>query len=216
MENKKIIFIHINKCGGTSMKHIARGYGHIKIPNNDDIISLKNKNSWNESIKITFVRNPYTRLLSLYHMLKRDGYQSTLDEIINIITNKNIKYLVSDGGLKPGGTININGFTSGGGTYTYITRSKEYIRRHGLPMTHKHYGVVNDDLSLDIDYVYKLEELQDKWGEIKQITQINKDLVKLNVSKNKNEITVFTKEQLSKINEYYHNDFICFNYEKIE
>lgn len=178
------------------MKHIAGGYGHIKIPSNDDIISLKNKKSWNESIKITFVRNPYTRLLSLYHMLKRDGYQSTLDEVINIITNKNIKYLVSDGGLKP--------------------RSNEYIRRHGLPMTHKHYGVVNDDLSLDIDYVYKLEELQDKWGEIKQITQINKDLVKLNVSKNKNEITVFTKEQLSKINEYYHNDFICFNYEKIE
>jgi len=196
MKNNKIIFIHINKCGGTSMKHIVEEYSHIKIPSNDNIISLKNKKSWNESIKITFVRNPYTRLLSLFHMLKRDGYQSTLDEVIDIITNKNIKYLVSDGGLKP--------------------RSKEYIRRHGLPMTHKHYGVMNDDLSLDIDYVYKLEELQDKWDEIKQITQINKDLVKLNVSKNKNKIDVFTKKQLSKINEYYNNDFICFNYEKIE
>jgi len=196
MKNNKIIFIHINKCGGTSMKHIVEEYSHIKIPSNDNIISLKNKKSWNESIKITFVRNPYTRLLSLFHMLKRDGYQSTLDEVIDIITNKNIKYLVSDGGLKP--------------------RSKEYIRRHGLPMTHKHYGVINDDLSLDIDYVYKLEELQDKWDEIKQITQINKDLVKLNVSKNKNKIDVFTKKQLSKINEYYNNDFICFNYEKIE
>lgn len=196
MKNNKIIFIHINKCGGTSMKHIVEEYNHIKIPSNDNIISLKNKKSWNESIKITFVRNPYTRLLSLFHMLKRDGYQSTLDEVIDIITNKNIKYLVSDGGLKP--------------------RSKEYIRRHGLPMTHKHYGVMNDDLSLDIDYVYKLEELQDKWDEIKQITQINKDLVKLNVSKNKNKIDVFTKKQLSKINEYYNNDFICFNYEKIE
>ena len=196
MKNNKVIFIHINKCGGTSMKHIVEEYNHIKIPSNDNIISLKNKKSWNESIKITFVRNPYTRLLSLFHMLKRDGYQSTLDEVIDIITNKNIKYLVSDGGLKP--------------------RSKEYIRRHGLPMTHKHYGVINDDLSLDIDYVYKLEELQDKWDEIKQITQINKDLVKLNVSKNKNKIDVFTKKQLSKINEYYNNDFICFNYEKIE
>jgi len=196
MKNNKIIFIHINKCGGTSMKHIVEEYNHIKIPSNDNIISLKNKKSWNESIKITFVRNPYTRLLSLFHMLKRDGYQSTLDEVIDIITNKNIKYLVSDGGLKP--------------------RSEEYIRRHGLPMTHKHYGVMNDDLSLDIDYVYKLEELQDKWDEIKQITQINKDLVKLNVSKNKNKIDVFTKKQLSKINEYYNNDFICFNYEKIE
>jgi len=196
MKNNKIIFIRINKCGGTSMKHIVEEYNHIKIPSNDNIISLKNKKSWNESIKITFVRNPYTRLLSLFHMLKRDGYQSTLDEVIDIITNKNIKYLVSDGGLKP--------------------RSKEYIRRHGLPMTHKHYGVMNDDLSLDIDYVYKLEELQDKWDEIKQITQINKDLVKLNVSKNKNKIDVFTKKQLSKINEYYNNDFICFNYEKIE
>jgi len=196
MKNNKVIFIHINKCGGTSMKHIVEEYNHIKIPSNDNIISLKNKKSWNESIKITFVRNPYTRLLSLFHMLKRDGYQSTLDEVIDIITNKNIKYLVSDGGLKP--------------------RSKEYIRRHGLPMTHKHYGVMNDDLSLDIDYVYKLEELQDKWDEIKQITQINKDLVKLNVSKNKNKIDVFTKKQLSKINEYYNNDFICFNYEKIE
>jgi len=196
MKNNKIIFIHINKCGGTSMKHIVEEYNHIKIPSNDNIISLKNKKSWNESIKITFVRNPYTRLLSLFHMLKRDGYQSTLDEVIDIITNKNIKYLVSDGGLKP--------------------RSEEYIRRHGLPMTHKHYGVINDDLSLDIDYVYKLEELQDKWDEIKQIIQINKDLVKLNVSKNKNKIDVFTKKQLSKINEYYNNDFICFNYEKIE
>lgn len=193
MKNNHIYFIHINKCGGTSMKRMVVNRDNITIPKNDDIIALKKTSKWKNAFKITIARNPYHRILSLHSMLIRDGREISLQEVINIITDDNIKYKSEDGGLNRG--------------------SKEYIRRHGLPMTHKHYGVVNEDLSLDVDYVLKLEELNDKWNEFKELTGIQRELVTCNKSNNKNDISSFTDKQIKTINEYFHNDFICFNYE---
>ena len=193
MINNHIYLIHINKCGGTSMKRMIVNRDNITIPKNDDIITLKKTSKWKNALKITITRNPYHRILSLHSMLIRDGRKISLQEVINIITNDNIKYKSKDGGLNNG--------------------SKEYIRRHGLPMTHKHYGVVNENLSLDVDYVFKLEELYDRWDEFKELTGIQRELVTSNKSNNKNDISTFSEEQINTINEYFYNDFICFNYE---
>lgn len=198
MKNNHIYLIHINKCGGTSMKRMVVNRDNITIPKNDDIITLKKTSKWKNAIKITITRNPYHRILSLHSMLIRDGVKISLQGVIDIITNDNIKYHLSDIG------ITINGLDN---------NCDEYIKRHGLPMTHKHYGVVNEDLSLDVDYVFKLEELNDKWNEFKELTGIQRELVTRNKSNNKNDISSFTEEQIKTINEYFYNDFICFNYE---
>jgi|CryBogDrversion2_2_1035213.scaffolds.fasta_scaffold35579_2 hypothetical protein len=63
----KIIFIHIPKCGGTTIDHL------LDIIDYSDqhytLLQLKNKlnpDIFNGYKKITVVRNPYTRLLSEY------------------------------------------------------------------------------------------------------------------------------------------------------
>jgi chondroitin 4-sulfotransferase 11 len=66
----KCIFIHINKCGGTTIDELFSGkfQGHKKV---FDYKKL-NPNEFDNYFKFTFVRNPWDRVVSFYHyQLKR-------------------------------------------------------------------------------------------------------------------------------------------------
>lgn len=190
------IFIHINKCGGTSLKSSFSRTKNIKIPNNDDIKNLIKTDKWKNSFKFTVVRNPYDRILSLYGMLLRSKKIITLDEVIKIISNDNIGYLRGDGGLSPG--------------------KKQYIKRHGLPMTHPHYGIYdNETNTLRINRFFKLENINEEWNQIESLIGKKLNIVKLNSSNIKKDYTIFTKEQIEIINKVYDKDFEVFGYDKI-
>jgi len=193
---KDIIFIHINKCGGTSMTKSLSGFKHVYIPSNDSIKNLVHKNIWINSYKFTIVRNPYHRFLSLYEMFKRNKNQKSFNKMLEVISDDNIRYDVN----------------SGGKTH----HRKEHIKRHGLPMTHKHYGVFDNEKNiLRINKVFKLEELEKAWPKIEEIIGKKLTKYKLNASNTKKEISKFTKKQLETINKIYAKDFEVFNYEKI-
>lgn len=190
------IFIHINKCGGTSLKSSFSRTKNILIPNNDDIKNLIKTDKWKNSFKFTVVRNPYDRLLSLCGMLLRSKNKITLDEVVKIISNDSIKYLISDGGLSQG--------------------KKQYIKRHGLPMTHPHYGIYdNNTNTLNIDRFFKLENINEEWNQIEYLIGEKLNLPKLNSSNIKKDYTIFTKEQIEIINKVYEKDFEVFGYNKI-
>jgi hypothetical protein len=88
--NKKFIFIHIPKTGGTTIKKTLRSYYSNfvleKIPNNfrknnnyiekhssaETIRAALNQNIWNSYFKFAFVRNPWDWLVSAYHFIKKD------------------------------------------------------------------------------------------------------------------------------------------------
>lgn len=188
--NSKIIFIHINKCGGTSVKHVLKNT-NVFIPKNDDIINIIDSDFWNESIKFTIVRNPYDRIKSLHGMLIRDNYNITMDELLNIIEDESINYKYIN-----------KKFPSGEG----------YIKRHGLPMSHKHYGIINNG-KITMDYIFKLENIKTDWEKIKQLTNVKSELVVKNVS-NSSEIELL-QNHIDIINKYYHEDFMFFGYEKL-
>ena len=61
----KFIFIHINKCGGTSIDKVFSGKfrGHKKA---FDYKKL-NPKEFENYFKFTFVRNPWDRVVSFYH-----------------------------------------------------------------------------------------------------------------------------------------------------
>ncbi len=196
MENKNIIFIHINKCGGTSIKSVISKYPHIIVPNNDSLIELRQYSIWDESNKVTVVRNPYDRLLSLYFMLKRDKFNYSIEDILDIVFNENIKFKVKDGGLNRG--------------------SVEYVKRHGQPITHNHYSIYNPEKNkLRVNKVFKLENLNDEYEDFKKYFRIRDGMPRLNKSKNNSDYTMLNQSQIDKINKYYHLDFEKFSYYKI-
>lgn len=194
------IFIHINKCGGTSLKQSFSGIKNLLIPINDNIVNLVNKDKWNNAFKFTVVRNPYDRILSLCGMLMRDGkhgnISNIIDMILEVVSDDSIKYKMNNGGLMKG--------------------TKPYIKRHGLPMTHTHYGVYNKETnSLNIDKYFKLETINEEWGNIESLIGKKLNLYNYNTSNIKKDHSVFTKEQIQKINKIYHKDFEIFGYNKI-
>lgn len=72
------IYMHIHKCGGTSLMDAIKKHPQIIAcaarPGNFPIRTGRNRipfNMWNKSFKFTFVRNPYIRLVSAYLMFTK-------------------------------------------------------------------------------------------------------------------------------------------------
>ena len=77
LENKKLLFIHIPKTGGTSISEKLKEMGlniwnrDYKFLNHDPLFMLSKNNNLSEAFKFTVVRNPYTRAYSYYIHFKR-------------------------------------------------------------------------------------------------------------------------------------------------
>jgi len=190
MSLQKVIYIHINKCGGTSIKSAIRNLDNVFIPKNDNIVNLIGTPLWNSHIKISVVRNPYDRIKSLYGMLMRQGKRLSLDDMLNILTNDKIPYKTNDGFLPTGDS---------------------YIKRHGLPMTHKHYGICNGD-KIIVDKIYNLENINEHWNDIQTLIGFDVKLPHKNTSKSN--LIKLTNKQMKIIQEYYDKDFNLLGYEK--
>ena len=77
----KFIFIHINKCGGTTIDELFTGkfQGHKKAFE----YKKSNPTDFNKYFKFTFVRNPWGRVVSFYHyQIKRGWDYYPFDETI--------------------------------------------------------------------------------------------------------------------------------------
>ncbi len=67
----KTIFVHINRTGGSS---IETAFGK-KLKNHQrpkEIIEKIGLEKWNKFFKFTFVRNPWDRIVSIYHHRKQN------------------------------------------------------------------------------------------------------------------------------------------------
>ena len=112
----KFIFIHVPKCGGTSIKRALYPYcdkwdqflgGHPSVPDNDgegmhkhsramEIKSYATPQRWEEYFTFAFVRNPLARTLSLYNWwLRVDGeFEPEKKELIRKLSFK--EFVFSD------------------------------------------------------------------------------------------------------------------------
>lgn len=185
----KFLFIHIHKCGGTSLKSLFRKIDNVTFYEglesnylcdriNDELSSYK---------KFTFVRNPYTRFDSLNKMLLSQKKNLTPNQILDIIEDEKQKYDSLIG--------------------------KSYIKRHGLPATHKHYSVYNEsNKTLNVDYVFKLEEMNKSIKKLELLLGLQIKVPHLNKSQ---DIKIISDKQVvSRINKIYSLDFEVFGYNK--
>ena len=178
-------FIHINKCGGTSLRNELGKYIDVKIPKTDNLINFSYSSVWNDYKAFTIVRNPIDRILSLQGMMKiLWKIDITVDEILDIVEDHNIGYSFD---------------------FAKEFVNKNYIKRHALPMTHPHYQVYKDG-KINVERYWKLEELNEVMPEIEAFLGRKLDLKKLNASKKKQA----TKEEIKRIRQVYAKDFEVF------
>lgn len=86
INNHKIVFIHIPKSAGTS---IRKGFfnGNYTGPVMGHI-----PKEWESYFKFAFVRNPYERFVSAYKMFKKNKSDMSIKEFYDITVNEKISY----------------------------------------------------------------------------------------------------------------------------
>jgi len=105
-QEKKILFIHVQKTGGLSFEHILKSnITDIKSALRQHANAVEAKqylgNAWDEYYKVAFVRNPWDRLVSWYSMITQLGvklswYEKILKSYGNERYNKIWQYVLSN------------------------------------------------------------------------------------------------------------------------
>ena len=130
---KNNVFIHIPRTGGTTVHACLDAYATV-IP--DHVLGQDARRKWHRSFLYTFMRNPYTRMVSLYecqfprlgpthYHLPKEDKDLTFERYVDIITNKEYDH-------------------------------DEYHFQHWRPQTD---WVFNDDDRLIVDYIGRTETL---------------------------------------------------------
>ena len=86
--NNNILFIHIPKTGGSSIKHLINDNVPKKFPfGHDPLFSFK-IDEINDKFKFSVVRNPYARTYSYYHhFCKENNLKITFEDFLKNIKN---------------------------------------------------------------------------------------------------------------------------------
>ena len=69
LKDPKFIFVHINKCAGSSVNYSLRRAGHVKT-RHDPLRLIQQKHeidNLDDFFKFSFVRNPWSKMLSFYN-----------------------------------------------------------------------------------------------------------------------------------------------------
>ncbi len=211
----RVIFLHINKCGGTSVKECLGSNKNVLICTNNIPNSRRNINTiqrtslWKTAFTFTIVRHPFSRLISAYKMFHQEDSSCTLEQVIDITLNKNIDHnkIVRAHSHTNSLQFRMRSATSQQSKDNYQSR----IKRHTLPMTHPHYGIVRADDTITVDFVACLENIANDWKIIEQHLDKSVALPRANATSNKH--VKLSSRQLSALYTYYKRDFKVFEYD---
>ena len=196
IHNKRCIFIHIPKTGGTTIEHFLREKGknqldYIGVINNRSMqhykaseLKLKIPEYFYKYYKFSIVRNPYERLLSEYYWcpLINIGhkYNKTKDDFL--------KYII----------------------FLFKNKNKmlSVYNDHFIPQ----YEFLYENNNLIVNNIFKYEHFSYVNDFLKKKLNINNDFIILNKTNlEKEDWSLDQKEIIYKL---YKNDFLLFNYKK--
>ena len=198
--NKKLLFIHIPKTGGSTIEqhmnafnNISKGYKRTKENKAMQHFSIIEYNKLGQFdiinfYKFSIVRNPYTKILSEYYwtnlpMCYKDNrtFNYFLNAVEDIVKNKNYNYT--------------------------------FLHDHFIPQK----DFITDEYNnIIIDKIFKFEEYNECILFLKYYYPNIQPTIhnKINTSKDVNFRITLTTLQKKKIYELYKDDFILFNYEE--
>ena len=186
----RCIFIHIPKTGGVSVAKSMIG----KIAGHWTVLDYKNifgKEDFNNYFKFSFVRNPFTRLISAYEFLQNGGYGASDEKIVSIVRSyTGWEHFIME----------------------YLTPATAKANRHFKP---QHYFICDSNDNLLVDYLGRFEELEADYEYVRKKIGIGEPLKKLNLTKSK-KLTLqeyyANNETIQKVISVYNKDFELFKY----
>lgn len=186
-KDKKIIFIHIGKTGGTSIGHAV--FGNTYLHTTEWIKDLEASLNLNEYFKFTFVRNPWDRMVSHYYQLKNP---------FNLSDPQRKKlYAMAQSFSFP----------------EFLRRLTEnYPEIHAAHNCLKR--IKDSDGNVRIDFIGKFEQIESEGNKLLSVLKVEKPGIEwLNKSKGKRHYTDYY-DQASKdiIREFYGDDIEYFGY----
>jgi len=190
----KCIYVHIPKAAGISINKALFGNyggGHTTVRTYKRIFGPL---TYKRYFTFTFVRNPYSRLLSAYRFLNEGGFKNNEREW----AERNIsKYQSFDEFVKK-----------------WINEKSIWSYNHFKPQ----YSFVCDiSLKPEVDFIGKVESIDEDFEKVCNILEIEN---KLSVHNKSNADTYnwkqyYSNRSLLKVAEIYHHDFNIFNYQPI-
>ena len=185
----KTIFIHIPKTAGTSL--VKSIYGDVSAEGHRNVFFYKKifTNQLERYFKFCFVRNPYERLYSSYKFLQKGGMNKHDEKAFTIHLKKYTDFE----------SFVLNGL------------SKELLNEiiHFIPQTN---FICSDKGVILVDFIGKFENLEEDIKILEKKINLKISLPHLNRNKKENYLSVYTEEMMSKVKEFYKNDFEILGY----
>ncbi|WP_444931580.1 sulfotransferase family 2 domain-containing protein [Microbulbifer sp. SSSA002] len=190
---KKLVFIHIEKTAGNSIRKALKGIEHIDIGHSTP---AKKNLLGADYFRFCFVRNPLSRLRSaFYHLVEIEG-SITDDDSTIAKRRKNLR-------------------DQYGNDYIAFIKDEGYKKHkisHFFPQTKKtHYNGEKV-----VDFIGRVEDIGEDWKALaKEIDIKLPDLKKLNRTKNpayKNIVLHIPEDAYEKVVNYYKDDFQNYGY----
>ena len=183
-KEKEIIFIHVPKCAGRSVRKA------VGLPRDGHDRALWYKfhdpEKFRRYFKFTVVRNPWDRLVSAYFYLRQDrGHETTKKWV-----KKNLR-----------GYEKFNDFV--------LSLKKDKVRRDILSWTHflpQHKWISDSEGNILVDFVAKIENLEIDFHKIKECTKINDNLERINKSEKKGYKNYYSEETAKIVQRVYKKD----------
>lgn len=193
MDQHKCIFIHIPKAAGTSVLNVLSKKKINRDHCSYNIFLQSSKKKFQKYFKFCFVRNPYTRLMSVYSYLKNGGNGKADIPFQKMIHGK---YPTFD-------------------QFVMDYLDKDVI--HQITLLRPQYAFVcNYKYEIMVDFCGKFENIDEDFSVICESLGIKKSLPKLNKTdykSGKNKQDHLSKDVIGKINYLYKKDFEVFGYD---
>lgn len=187
------IYVHIPKAAGISINKALFGNyggGHKTAQNYKRIFGPF---VFKRYYKFTFVRNPYTRLLSAYKFLKKGGFH--LNDKETVWAEENLSEFDSfDEFVKK-----------------WLNEESKWSYTHFKP---QYIYVCDINYNIMMDFVGRFENLDDDFEKVRQQLQIENKLQHLNKTDKDKESwkSYYSDYSLDKVADLYRKDFEMFNY----
>ncbi len=190
-DDKKAIFVHIPKCAGVSVCRSLFGNlagGHTTLSLYCNVFEPK---KFLRYFKFAFVRNPWDRLVSAYHFLRRGGF---CDDDRQWFKRELSGYNDFDDFVRH-----------------WVTEENVLKYRHFWPQSH--YLVDRNNPGVTVDYIGFFENIDDDFHHVARILGVEAELPRSNESAHRDYKAYYSAETRRIVKLVYDEDINRFGYD---